>query len=377
MANVYLLQPKQTLGGAAPDPALAGPGRLKPPSSITGVQSANAGNTPNPPNEPGAFGVSVDWLSFTVKGTQLRELTQALPGNLERSNGTFRGYPQAASITLTGGAKCMVGYGAPDRPGEVHVSMSGEVCRQMTYAQLQGVARWVESRQGKGTRLDVAFDDRTGTLTVEKAYQAVQGGQCVRRSRDFYRYNPQRETKEGFESVGDCLYLGKRQSTTFVRIYDKALERKTKGEVIAGPWVRLEVEWKEERAASILQALGHAPEEIFTPYALSVLRSIVDFREVQRDMSSWEKARAEPLAWWSALTAGLATCRLVLEKTAATVEKIARWVQASVMGSLAVLYAHKDFGQAWVEREVVRAAQHFKPKHLLLFEQRVSAMGQV
>ena len=370
MANVYPLQPEPTPGQTCPGPALAGPEGQQPPSSITGGQTGHA-------YPPGAFAVGQDWLSFTVKGTRIQEVQSHVGGELELSKRGFLGYPQSATLTFIGGEKCIIGYGAPDRPGEVHVSMPAGVCRQKSFAEKQRISQWVLRRQGKGTRFDVAFDDRSGSLTVERAHQALLDGQMVRRSKFFDRRTPMVERKGGIEKEGDCLYLGKRESATYCRIYDKALERKAHGEVVEGPWTRCEVEWKEERADHMLRMLAMMPEQYFMAYTVQVLRSVVDFRDVTRDTPSWALGYSSALPWWDALTAGLSLCRMVIEQPAVMVQKAAKWFVESVAATMAVLCVHKDFGEEWVRRELVRAGDNLKARHLLMFQQRLPAMGQV
>lgn len=374
MADVYLqLQPKALLRSQIVEPSadldrLAGPVREgeeeRPPYCITGVQTGKT-----------SFYAAIDWVSFTVKGTRIQEVQAKLGGELETSKRGFLGYPRSATLTYQGGTKCIIGFGALDRPGEVHVQMQGGAVRLKSFAEMQAIARWSEEKQGKGTRFDMAFDDRTGTLTVEKAHQALLDGQCVRRSKRFRRLTPMIERKGGIEPEGDCLYLGTRESATFTRIYDKALERKVHGETVEGPWTRCEVEWKEERADHMWKMLAMMPEEYFMPYTVQVLRSVVDFRDVTRNTPSWALGYSDALPWWEALTAGLALCRMVIESPAVMVAKVAKWFVGSVAATMAVLYAHKDFGQEWVEGEIIRAAQHFKAKHLLMFQQRLPAMG--
>ena len=374
MANVYLLQPESTPGRTFPGPALAGPEEEQPPSSITGVQTGHTHCT----ETPSPFEAGIDWVAFTLKGARIQEVQAHVGGELETSQRGFLGYPKSATLTYQGGAKCIMGYGAIDRPGEVHVAMQGAVVRQKSFAEMQRIARWVvDVREGKGTRFDMAFDDRTGALTVERAHQALLDGQCVRRSKRFRRHTPMIERKGGIEPEGDCLYLGTRESATYTRIYDKALERKAHGEPVEGPWTRCEVEWKEERADHMLRMLAMMPEQYFMAYTVQVLRSVVDFRDVTRDTPSWALGYSSALPWWDALTAGLSLCRMVIEKPAVMIQKAAKWFVESVAATMAVLCVHKDFGEEWVRRELVRAGDNLKPRHLLMFQQRLPAMGQV
>ncbi len=96
------------------------------------------------------------------------------------------------------------------------------------------------------------------------------------------------------EAKGLLLYLGKRQSAVYIRIYDKGLET---GAAEAGRWERFEVEFKDDRAQSVMMALleeGDSwPDELW-----SRVTGAVDFR-VNNGRS--ELNRRPRSKWWSDL----------------------------------------------------------------------------
>jgi DNA relaxase NicK len=68
------------------------------------------------------------------------------------------------------------------------------------------------------TRLDIALDDRTGTVTVERCYDAEKAGHLVRRFRKAAAY----EYLDGDGGTQSrTLKYGSTKSALSVRIYDR------------------------------------------------------------------------------------------------------------------------------------------------------------
>ena len=90
------------------------------------------------------------------------------------------------------------------------------------------------------TRLDVAFDDHTGILDIERIFDDVRNQNFVSR---FKKY----EARIG--SDGLSVYHGSKESLIFIRIYDKAAERGFKD---CRHWIRVEIKFGDERALQFI-----------------------------------------------------------------------------------------------------------------------------
>lgn len=321
-----------------------------------------------------SFQTSIDWFAATVKGSTPKEVQTKLGGPWEAQKRGFNGYP-ASAVSRVGEALVLLGYGAPDRPGEVYYEVRGSACKTRTYEDFRELTRWTQDDKGGHlTRVDIAHDDFSGVSSAKGALEAYQAGQCVTRSRCWeWRTGGNR----GPEQVENgTLYIGSRQSDTFTRIYNKAAEQKQRGKAVEGPWTRFEVEYKRDRANALGFMFKTLSQEQFHVVAVQYLRSAVDFRDTTADAEDWVRSRAEALPWWKALTEGLASCRLVVQKAVSSIDRVAEWFEKSVAAMVGVLIAHPQRGEEWVRETVIRSIQaKWTDRHRALVRERFPAMS--
>lgn len=345
---------REQLGNAGSAPGESQSGPEGPPACITGGQLA----------EERKLGISLDWESFTVNLSAPKEVQQKIGGEWTKRKGGFLGYPASAESSL-GEVKIVMGYGKHQAPGEIHVSISGQACRALGYEKLQELTRWAqEEKQGRVTRLDVAFDDFSGQMTVDKVDQARKEGQCVKRSKSSRRYTEVKEVKGKEIVTGDGVYFGKRESETFIRCYNKRLEQEAKGkEVKHEHWTRIEVEYKGERANAVAGVFKSLPADLFAPVAVSYLCSSLDFVQATREDEDWERSRAPRVEWWQYLTEGMKRVRIAMEKPVFEIKKTLEWLQGAVMPMLLSVCAHPQLGQQWLLENIVGSHDRWKAKH--------------
>ncbi len=96
------------------------------------------------------------------------------------------------------------------------------------------------------------------------------------------------------EAKGLLLYLGKRSSPVYIRIYDKGLET---GSAPAGVWERFEVELKEDRATTVMMAFLDAGDQ-WVDELWARMIGAVDFRV---NNGRTELHRRPRVAWWGSL----------------------------------------------------------------------------
>jgi len=313
------------------------------------------------------FSLSVDYLRFTVPASTVDEVTAHVPGDWIEAKTGFRGYSKMMVAPVANGGLGRIGYANPQRPTEVHVDLTGGCLAGWTYNELRALAGWaVDMKGGHVGRLDNAFDDREGVASVADVAQAVQVGQAVLRARQWRKIeggDADRRT-----STGATFELGSRASQTFIRIYDKALEQASKGVAVEGPWVRWEMELKDERAQVCALALIAHSEEQYRQHLIGVLRSAVDFRECTYEDDINHRVRAPRLPWWVTLTEGFARARLVMDKPTRRIEDVKQWVSQSLAPMLAVVASAPTAGHAWLESVIQAGSGRWKPKHLALLE---------
>ena len=150
---------------------------------------------------------------------------------------------------------------------EIWVEMSGHGCRAF---ETHGSGNWhelleelVSTKDYHLTRLDVAFDDRTGLIDLNKLFRETDDQNYVSK---FKAWDIRKSNK------GITIYHGSEQSDIRFRIYDKARERKREEE---GHWVRFEMQLRDDKATMfinkmILQSVG----EVFAGVVNNYLRYV-------------------------------------------------------------------------------------------------------
>lgn len=291
--------------------ALADPGlsHITPPSCITGVQNTQ--------------GALIDWLAFTFsEGTSIDDVMGKFGEGWTPMERGFLGY---RSGYFRGGVKIL--YDGMPGMG-VHVQMSGTGCRELERDGL--VNDWpcfLEDLVKQGvhfTRIDAAIDDRSGMLDLD----AIEG--CLLKREFVSRFRKGRPTGEwsfGEDSTVTCnrgFSLGSRQSEVYVRFYDKALEQG-----VDGHWVRVEMEFKGDRAGAFVKGVLALGIGELLP---GVLRSYVDFKQVGADSN---RSRWATVGWWEEFLSYAAKLRLVVSPVIKSVDKLKEWLGKQVAPSLA------------------------------------------
>jgi DNA relaxase NicK len=312
------------------------------------------------------FSLTVDWFRFTLPASPIQTVMEQLGGDFIKSPSGFLGYSVGYLQTADNGGLIRIGTGKKNNPQEVHVDCSGGIVSRWAFEKLQALARWVVSQRGTFGRIDNALDDRKGVVSVEQVERAVQAGQAVKRSKKW------RKVVEGDDdsglTTGHTLYLGSRQSNTLIRIYDKALEQRSKGLEHLTPWVRWELELKEERAHACGLALATMGEEFYRQFVVGVLRSAVDFRDTSREAEPKERWAAAVLPWWKELTEGFAKARLLVQQTRKKLEDVKQWAAHSLAPMLAVLDVAPGAGREWLELVIASGKDRWKGRHYDLLE---------
>lgn len=238
----------------------------------------------------------IDWLTFTVKGSTVDQV-KSLIGLVDQAVhwevlGGCNGYPQSEFYA---GVRIM--YGASDEMG-ICCNMSGQGCRSF---ETFGMGDWIKlfdilvslGDNINITRCDLAFDDHTGILDIERIQADTNDGNYTAKFRWW---------KCEYGSEGVSLYYGSPQSKIRLRIYDKAAERGFEDQ----HWIRVELQLRDGNADSAVQYLysGMPISTVFT----GVLRNYIQFRE-PNDLDS-NKSRWPMADYWSKFLDGAAPLTL-------------------------------------------------------------------
>ena len=264
------------------------------------------------PEVPTGNRLIYDWISFSTRKHKPDEIMDLIGMRdcpweiLTSGNGyTHRHYFGGVSISFIDGDMSHVG-------GFYLLDMSGQGCRTFeTYGNgnYDNLFKLVQREQGKPwkiqdvrlTRLDVAYDDLTGVLDLDKMLDYADRHYFVSR---FATKNIEQIAMPGENGrIAKGLNCGsKANGLVYIRIYNKALERgfdeKACSELnIPFPfhWVRCELQLRKENACGFVNKL---PYNTLSGLYTGVLKNYLSFREPDPDDSN--KRRWEESPWWTA-----------------------------------------------------------------------------
>ncbi|MBQ7915964.1 MAG: replication initiation factor domain-containing protein [Firmicutes bacterium] len=264
--------------------------------------------------------ILIDWLTVTLHDITVLDIQRMLgldAADIDWEDRlAFRhGYPRQctfANIVIRYGADNIDNYQDTEKSTAAEkvrydmgicLDMSGNGCRAF---ETYGHGDWFKllsdicSLDSKinFTRIDLAFDDHTGILDLNRIRQDTEARYFTgspKKSRIIWS-DDQKEDIQGL-----TVYIGSEKSAVFVRIYDKASERGFN----TRHWIRVEMQLRLERALSAVAEILKSRDVGFT--FAGVLRNYCCFREPTGDSN---KSRWPVSEYWDKLINGAARIRL-------------------------------------------------------------------
>ena len=241
--------------------------------------------------------ITIDYVMFVWDTKTVSEAIHAL--GLSASTWTTKaGHYPYAHIQRAGNIS--IAYDNYDERG-VFVTLTSQGCREFEnissigWTDLFGIIRGGE---GHMTRLDIAFDDRTGLLDM----QQMKHDRDAANYRSLLSYTAEhRSHKDAI--MGMSLYFGAKGSNTNIRIYDKDAERGGLGT----HWIRVELQLRDAYADTVVKT-GLSIPCIFS----SVLKKYLVF--LQPNPTDSNKCRWPVAPYWNTLLEGAQTLTLSCHK---------------------------------------------------------------
>lgn len=241
--------------------------------------------------------ITIDYVTFVWDTKTVSEAIHAL--GLSASTWTTKaGHHPYAHIQRAGNIS--IAYDNYDERG-VFVTLTSQGCREFEnnssigWTDLFGIIRGGE---GHMTRLDIAFDDRTGLLDM----QQMKHDRDAANYRSLLSYTAEhRSHKENI--MGMSLYFGAKGSNTNIRIYDKDAEQGGLGT----HWIRVELQLRDAYADTVVKS-GLSIPCIFS----SVLKKYLVF--LQPNPTDSNKCRWPVAPYWNTLLEGAQTLTLSCHK---------------------------------------------------------------
>ena len=132
--------------------------------------------------------------------------------------------------------------------------------------------------------------------------------------------------------TGHTIYLGKRQSALFLRIYDKALEQKAD----SLPWVRWELELKEDRAEKAVKQL--IDKDNLGSVCMAILAN--SLRLIELDNPNKSRCSVNPV--WQKFIDDVRPLSLYTAPPEKTIPRMENWMNFQVAPTLAALFLAHD-----------------------------------
>lgn len=194
----------------------------------------NAKNPPPTTNRGVETQIStcIDWISATFKrGTEVHYHEK-----LSTKKTEFKPFNAYNAAVRYADGRIELSHTIRKEMG-VHVIASGDTLRKMPIS----AEDYLLALLTKGaiiTRIDISLDVKGYDLPVSRARDEIAATRCVTRSREFPFWDDSTGGK------GATQYIGKKSSTVFTRIYDKAKEMGIEGI----KWTRIETVFQAEKA---------------------------------------------------------------------------------------------------------------------------------
>lgn len=187
------------------------------------------------------------------------------------------------------------------------------------------------------TRMDWAKDDTEGLLNLGVIKSKLLRGEVVTRFRK-WGCNESGVIGED-ETGGQTIYIGNRQSESFLRCYDKAAqvaEQTDQDPDEIEERIRLELEIKKRKAQELLSQIleTRANGGDVASLVLGVIYGLVDFKEPNPADSN--KRRWETCSWWLKFLGVGEKVRVTVPKPDITLAKAQEWVN-TIAPTLAIV----------------------------------------
>ncbi|MCC8024724.1 MAG: replication initiation factor domain-containing protein [Clostridium sp.] len=219
---------------------------------------------------------------------------------------------------------------------------------------------------GHITRLDLAVDDiGANYYTLNSLDEKLSNKLYVSK---FRKWNKLVEYENGRDILGYTIYMGSRTSSIMLRVYDKQLEQnkkleKTSKTLINYPWVRWELELKDERSQQAVEALiqGKSINEVTIGILSNYLRIICP------DASRNDRCSVDPV--WDSFIGNILKLALYQVPQPKTINDTKNWLERQVASSLAAVVIADGGDSAFIHYLLKSGSMRLSNHHRDMIEQ--------
>ena len=220
------------------------------------------------------------------------------------------------------------------------------------------LASWLLMIQGfaKFSRIDLAIDDiGSRFFTLDALEDILRSGRFVSK---FHKKQFILDTSNDADctKIGHTIYMGKRVSACFLRVYDKMLEQKYVHSVdTSTPWVRWELELKEDYASRAVQQLVN--QDNLGSVCIGILANYL--RLIEKDNANKSRCSVNPV--WQAFIDAVAPLSLYVAPPPKPIEKNKDWIMKQCSRTLAKVVVAEDGDSEFLDRVLDYGRSKLKP----------------
>lgn len=311
------------------------------------------------------MGASIDYVAMTFKGPAVQDILGLLAPYVPTWAET-RGHHGYKECWRSDGFA--IYYDGQAGMG-IHVQVSGAGCAVLSNSvEFPGWGPLVSSWLAEGaaaTRIDLAYDDMSGSCTMDRMLSHIEGGHYTSR----WQSRSQRQSVASGQRTANVLYMGSATSDTCLCVYDKQLETVGRDLPDPGPWLRAELRFKRDQAVTLANWIIEHPG---FEGVEGLLGGAIDFKELSNDKN---KTRVNTCAWWKEFLHHASKLRISPIKAVRTVAQRAVEFIRQQGPTLAMLATCVDAGSSAGEfvAEVVRSGMaRLRDKHLNVISQALT-----
>ena len=161
--------------------------------------------------------------------------------------------------------------------------------------------------------------------------------------------------EDGQQTLGETIYFGSRNSSIFIRIYDKAKQMKQE----EGNWIRIEIVYKDEHANALALYISQSKGNLGVLFS-KTLNNYIRFVEKSNDSN---KRRWKTADFWARILEDSGRLKLSFKGEEVDPKKTADWFKTKVAPSLAFLNLYWGGDMQTIENVITGAEEKMSEKY--------------
>ena len=205
------------------------------------------------------------------------------------------------------------------------------------------------------TRIDLALDIKDNSIEFKQILEYLNNNYIVTRFKK-YKYVVEKQLAEdGQQTLGETVYFGSRNSSIFIRIYDKAKQMKQE----EGNWIRIEIVYKDEHANALALYISQSKENLGVLFS-KTLNNYIRFVEKSNDSN---KRRWKTADFWARILEDSGRLKLSFKGEEVDPKRTADWFKTKVAPSIAFLNLYWGGDMQTIENVITGAEEKMSEKY--------------